>query len=379
MTDASEVLKAAEDFAANYLAPNAGSWELNRTMPRETFEVAASYGLCGLLVPPTQGGSGINFRTLVSVMETLAASDFAAAFALVVHNNHVRAIGTTGSDSQVNRWLPAMVEGQQVGAFLLTEPKGGSDATRIETTATQDGRDWIINGDKAWVTNAAHADLLNVFAQTQPGSGARGIASFQVPADSPGVERLPAYDLLGGYAMNAAGIRFRDVRVNPDQLLVPPGEGFRAAMSGIDIARTVVAAMSCGILQASINCVMPRLVTRQAFGQPLVDQQGLAWQVADVATDLSAAQLLAMEAATLIDNGSDATLASAHAKKFATRAGMRGVTTCMQAMGADGLKQEYPFARFLAAAKIAEYIDGTTEIQNVVISRALRQQYSEVS
>ncbi len=371
-----DVVEDATKFAHDYLTPNAQSWELNRTMPRDMFAAAAGYGLCGLLVPVAQGGRDITFSSFLDVVRILAGADFAATFALIVHNNHVRAISSAGTEEQVSRWLPDMIKGEKVGAFLLTEPSGGSDAAALKTTATADGSGFVVDGEKAWVTNATHADLLNVFAQTDPGSGARGIASFQIPIESEGVERLPAYDMLGGYAMNAAGFRFTNVRVAEHQVLVAPGKGFGAAMAGIDIARTVVAAMCCGLLETGIECVMLRLVERPAFGSPLIDQQGLSWQIADVETDLAAARLLAKEAARLIDAGEPAVLAAAHAKKFATRVALDGVSACMQAMGADGLKHEFPFSRALAAAKIAHYIDGTTEIQNVVIARAMRRAYN---
>ena len=344
-------------------------------MPREMFLHAADAALCGLLVPPEQGGSGIDFGTLIRVVDTLAYVDFAATFALVVHNNHVRAIGSAGTEAQIEKWLPNMIAGKAVGAFLLTEPKGGSDAAQIATVAEPQGEGFVLNGAKAWVTNSVHADLLNVFAQTEPGSGPRGIASFQVPVSSEGVERVPVYDLLGGYSMSAGGFRLENVRVEADQVLVPPGPGFKAAMAGIDIARAVVAGMCCGMLQSCLDTVVPRLIERQAFGTSLSEQQGLVWQIADVATDLAASRLLAEEAARLIDDGQPAGLASAHAKKFATTVALDGVSACMQAMGADGLKHDYPFSRHLAAAKIAQYIDGTTEIQNVVISRALLSHY----
>jgi alkylation response protein AidB-like acyl-CoA dehydrogenase len=378
MTRNNDVVAAAGEFAATYLQANAAQWERDRYMPREMFLHAADAGLCGLLVAEELGGQNVDFTTLIQVVEKLAYTDFAAAFALVVHNNHARAISTQGTNAQIARWLPDMLAGRTVGAFLLTEPGGGSDAAHITTAAVADGDDYVLNGDKAWVTNSTHADLLNVFAQTQPGGGAKGIASFQVPADSAGVQRLDAYDMLGSYAMSAGGFRFENVRVAADQLLVPPGQGFKAALAGIDIARTVVAGMCCGMLQSGLDVVIPRLLERHAFGGPLIDQQGLAWQIADVATDLAATRLLAAEAARLIDANKPAALTAAHAKKFATSVTLNDIAACMQAMGADGLKQQYPLARHLAAAKIAQYIDGTTEIQNVVISRALQEQYKDL-
>lgn len=371
-----DCLEAAEAFAAETLAPNAQAWEAARAAPREMFQAAGDAGLLGLLVPQDQGGKGVSYVALLMMLEALAKVDMAAAFALIVHNNHARAIAVSGSEHLNGAYLADMIAGRTVGAFLLTEPQGGSDAAAISTTAIQDGDDYIINGAKAWISNTPTADILNVFAQTEPGAKARGILSIQVPADTPGVTRLPAYEMMGGYAIGAGGFEFRDVRVPKSQLMLPAGKGFQAAMGGIDIARAGVAAMCAGMLQAGLDTAMPRLLTRQAFGAPLADQQGLMWTLADVATDMEATRLLAFNSAELIDNGENAVAAAAHAKKFATRAAFKGLNACMQAMGADGLKQEFPFSRHLAAAKMAEYLDGTTEIQNLVISRALRKAYA---
>ncbi|MEM7059801.1 MAG: acyl-CoA dehydrogenase family protein [Pseudomonadota bacterium] len=371
-----DILAAAKSFATDYIAPNAQTWERDKAVPKEMFTRAADAGLLGLLVPVDQGGAGISYSALLRVLETLAYADMAAAFALIVHNNHARSIATAGSDHLIGTYLADMLAGRTVGAFLLTEPQGGSDAGAITTTAVEDGDAYVINGAKAWISNTPNADLLNVFAQTEPGAKARGIISIQVPAEAPGVTRLPAYEMMGGYAIGAGGFEFHDVRVPKSQVLLPAGQGFKSAMVGIDIARAGVAAMCAGMLQAGLDTAMPRLLNRQAFGGPLADQQGLMWQLAEVATDLEATRLLAFHAAEEFDKTGAAVAQAAHAKKFATRAAFRGIQACMQAMGADGLKQEHPLARHLAAAKMAEYLDGTTEIQNVVISRAMRKQYT---
>jgi alkylation response protein AidB-like acyl-CoA dehydrogenase len=371
-----DCLAAAEDFSVNTLAPNVMAWEAAHSAPREMFQAAGDAGLLGLLVSPDQGGMGVSYVALLTILEALAKVDMAATFALIVHNNHARAIAVSGSDHLTDTYLADMIAGRTVGAFLLTEPQGGSDAAAISTTAIEDGDDYIINGAKAWISNTPTADILNVFAQTEPGAKARGILSIQVPADAPGVTRLPAYEMMGGYAIGAGGFEFHDVRVSKSQLMLPVGKGFQAAMGGIDIARAGVAAMCAGMLRAGLDVAMPRLLKRQAFGAPLADQQGLMWTLADVATDMEATRLLAFNSAELIDNGESAVEAAAHAKKFATRAAFKGLNACMQAMGADGLKQEFPFARHLAAAKMAEYLDGTTEIQNLVISRALKKAYA---
>lgn len=370
-------LSAAADFAASYIAPNAQAWERDRAAPAEMFQRAGEAGLLGLLVPKAQGGAGVSYVALLRILEVLAKADMAAAFALIVHNNHVRGIATA-SGHLVDTYLAEMIAGRTVGAFLLTEPGGGSDAAAITTTATEHGDEYILNGAKAWISNTPHADLLNVFAQTQPGAKASGILSIQVPAGTPGVTRLPAYEMMGGYAIGAGGFEFHDVRVPKRQVMLPAGQGFKAAMAGIDIARAGVAAMCAGMLRAGLDTAMPRLLNREAFGGVLADQQGLMWTLADVATDLEATRLMAFNAAAEIDRHGKAVEAAAHAKKFATRAAFKGLNVCMQAMGADGLKQDHPLARHLAAAKMAEYLDGTTEIQNVVISRALRKHYARV-
>lgn len=370
-------LSDAEAFARDYLAPNVQDWERIKAAPRALFEQAGAVGLLGLVVPEEQGGRGISYSAMLLILECFAKVDMAAAFALTVHNNHARAIAASQSDQMIGAHLADMLAGRTVGAFLLTEPQGGSDATAITTTAVSDGDDLIINGEKAWITNTPHADLLNLFVQTQPGSRAAGIASIQLAADTPGIERLPTYEMMGGYAIGAGGFSFRDVRVSRDRILQPAGQGFKAAMAGIDIARASVAAMCAGMLQAGLDTAMPRLMKRNAFGAPLAEQQGLMWRMADVATDLQACRLLAFEAARQIDANGSAPLAASQAKKFATRAAFAGLHACMQVMGADGLRQDYPLARHLAAAKMAEYLDGTTEIQNLIIGRHLKSTYGQ--
>ena len=326
------VIRAAIEFANGYLAPNSRQWETDREMPRAMFATAADAGLCCLLVRAERSGSEIGTTALLRVMEELSRVDMATAFALVVHNNHARFLDINGSGEMIGHFLPEMIAGRIIGAFLLTEPAGGSDAAAITTSAAADGDDWVIISEKAWITNTPHADLLNVFAQTDPEAGARGIASFQVSADTPG---------------------------------------------GIDLARACVAAMCAGLLRTGLDTAMPDIIERHAFGVPLAEQQGLQWQLADVATDLRTCRLLAYDAARRIDEGDGGVEAAAHAKKFATRAAFSGINACMQAMGADGLKQDHPFARHLAAAKMAQYLDGTTEIQNVVISRAMQNTYGQ--
>ena len=369
-------VEAARAFAREVIEPNAAAWEAAGRVSAEAFREAAKRGLCGLTVPETLGGRGLAMPAMALAVEAFASACMASAFSFVVHNNLARNLARNGTPAQQARWLPPLMAGERIGAFLLTEPQGGSDAAAITTAARRDGAGWRLDGVKAWVSNGASADLLSVYAQTNPAEGWRGIACFIVDAGSPGVIREPAYRLLGGHALGAGGFRFEGCRVGGDDVLLGPGDGFKAAMAGIDFARVNVAAMCCGMLGRSFDTALSFAAGRRSFGRATLEHQGIQWMLADVATDLEAARLLTAHAATLLDGGGGGeggnhTLAAAHAKKFATRAALARIGDCMQAMGAPGLRSEHPLARHLACAKMAQYLDGTTEIQNVVIGRAI--------
>lgn len=367
------VVDAADEFGENVIGPNAEDWNKEGRVPESIFKEAAALGLCRLLVPQSFGGLALSISAMAAVMRSLAAHCFASTFSFVVHNNLAANIARNAPRVLCERVLPAMMQGTRVGAFLLTEPQGGSDAAGITTRAVASPTRWTIDGVKAWVSNGAFADILSVYAQTDPHRGSRGIGCFLVDAQAPGVIREAPYELLGGHALGTSGLRFEACEVPIDRVLVAPGQGFRAAMQGIDLARINVAAMCCGMLESALSVALQVTKQRRAFGQAVIDFQGVQWMLADVATDLEAANALAWHAAGLADAGAYATLASAHAKKFATRVALNGIAQCMQTMGADGLSRDHPLARHLAAAKMAQFMDGTTEIQNVVISRGLMQ------
>lgn len=361
-----------EAFIASELEPNAARWETQRHVPKEAFTRAGANGLCGLMVPQADGGFGLPLLDLTRVFEQLAYSDMAFAFALVPHNNLANAVAREGTEAIKARYLPGMLAGQSLGAFLLTEPEVGTDASHISTTATMRDGQWVINGDKSWVTNGTRADVLRLYAQTESGSGARGIAAFLIDADQPGVERLAPYEMIGGHATGACGIRLRGVEATPEQMFSPPGVAYRAAMDAIGLARVLVAALCNGMLKRALDEAADRLRSRQAFGQRLADNQGLRWMLADVATDIEASVALTEIGARAIDaEAEDQLVQAAHAKKFAARAATRGVEACMQALGADGMLHNHPLARQLAGAKMAHYLDGSTEVQNLLIARSL--------
>jgi alkylation response protein AidB-like acyl-CoA dehydrogenase len=235
---------------------------------------------------------------------------------------------------------------------------------------------WALDGEKAWITNGATARSILVYAQTDAARGTQGFAAFVIDADREGFERLAAYDLMGGHAIGTAGFRLKDVRVAETALLFPPGEAFKRALLSINGARTYVAAMCCGMVEAALRAAVPYATRRRSFGKRLIDHQGLRWQLADVATDLEAARGLTYDAALRVTEGRDAVLAAAHAKKFAVRMAQQRLGDCMQAMGAAGLRESCPIGRHIAGARIAGYVDGTTEMQNERIGALLEKTWA---
>ena len=364
-------VQRAQDWAEDFVAPMAEAWETERRFAKEAFESAGQNRLTGLLVSSEDGGEQVSVLGLARILEEIAAVDFAVAFSLVCHNNLAGAVGRRAEGSLRDNILPGLVNGSSLGAFLLTEPNVGSDAAAITVTAAKDGEEWVLNGEKAWVTNGTDADVLSVYAQTDSSLGHRGIATFLIDANTSGVVKTPGYQLLEAHGLGANSIRFDNCRVPEESLFVPIGEGFRAAMEGIDLARVLVGAMCCGMLRTGLNTASDYVRQRVAFGGRLADLQGVRFKLADVSTDLEAARLLTYRAARTFQEGRDAAVEAAHAKKFSTRVAESGIASCMQVMGAHGARRDHPLPRHLAASRLTHYVDGATEIQDVVISRSL--------
>ena len=364
------IVNIAREFAAEIIEPQALSWEQAGGLPREFFRQAAKRGLCGLLVPKKLGASNV---TLAAVLAEMASSCFAATFGLIVHNNLGSSIAVNGSQKHL-ALLPEMIAGEKIGAFLLTEPGAGSDAGAIAMSAKENARGAILNGEKAWITNGALADVLAVYVQTGSKQGANGIASYLLDTNDFECQRSERYDLAGARAMNVCGFNFQDVEVDQDCLMIEAGRAFKAAMGGIDTARAMVSAMCCGITRRALEEAVSYTKARKVFGGAVAELQVPQHVLADVSTDLEAADALTERAVIALDNKSGATIAAAHAKKFSAGMAMRRIADCMQMMGAAGALGDYPLARHLACAKLAQIVDGTSEIQNVVLSRALFSQ-----
>ncbi|WP_416900093.1 MAG: acyl-CoA dehydrogenase family protein [Minwuia sp.] len=366
-----DLVEAAAHFTDTEIMPNAAAWERDRIYPRDVQMKAAELGLGGLLTPEADGGLGMSFTAACRVFEELARGCMAFTFSLVVHNNFVLSISANGSAEQKRKYLPDMLACRKIGTFLLTEPGMGSDAAAVACRAIPDEDGWRIEGEKAWISSASDAEILSLYAQADPTRGSRGLIAFTLETDRAGVHRTGPYDMAGGHALGTGGFRFDGARVTKEDVLIPQGEAFKAAMSGIDSARVYVAAMSLGMMRAALSRAVDYTKTRPAFGQTISAFQGVQWMLADVATDIEATRLLTYSASALLDAGADATAAAAHAKKFATRASLARLADCMQVMGANGFRLEEPAARHLATAKMSQYMDGATEIQNVVLARKL--------
>lgn len=374
--DEAVLVAKAKDFRERIVAPNAARWERERRLPVEALREAARLGLTGIEVPRAPGGQGARFSVKALIAEEISEACMAFAFSLINTQNMAAKIARAATPALRDRYLPALLGAERIGATALTEPGAGSDFAAIKTRAEKVPGGWRLTGEKAWITNAAAADLILTYAQTDPAQGGRGIAGFLVDATRPGFERRPAFALMGGHAIGTGGFALKDYFVAEDEVLHPAGDGFKEAMRLINGARTYVATMCCGMLRGALKTALHHGTKRKAFGKPLIEHQGLRWKLAEVATDLEAARLLAYKAAAIIDAGGDAVLAAAQAKQFAGRIVVERLSDCMQAMGAEGLREEYPIGRHIASGRIANYVDGSTEMQNERIGALLMRHYA---
>jgi alkylation response protein AidB-like acyl-CoA dehydrogenase len=370
--DERELIERARAFGAGVVAPRAQGWGRSGNYPTEALRLGCAEGLARMELDPDSGGHGFRFSSTMRVVEELARHDFGIAFSLINHHNATARIARAAR-SMAERLVPRMLTGELIGCSAYTEPEHGSDLAALTTTATKVEGGWRLDGRKAWITNAAVAGVVIVLAQTAPGSGSKGIASFIVEADRPGFAREPSGALLGAEAIGVGGLRLEDYLAPDDAVLAMPGEGFKQALGGINRARCYVAAMCAGMLEAALTRAIDYGNTRQAFGRPIIAFQGLRWSLVDAQTDLAALRLLAYRAARLIDAGQNAEQAAAQAKKFAGQRVIAHLAACIQAMGAAGLAGEYPLVRHLLAAKIAGFVDGTTEMMNERLGKLLSQ------
>jgi alkylation response protein AidB-like acyl-CoA dehydrogenase len=368
-----QFIDRVRDFARAEIAPRSKDWEYARQAPRKALAAACREGFAGVELRSESGGLGLEFSAKMRMAEEFSRHDAAFAFALMQQHNVLVRIAEGADERVAARLVPRMLEGDMIGCTAMSEASGGSDFAAIRTIASKVEGGWRLTGEKGWIANAAIADVCLVYAQTDPALGRNGIACFIVEASTAGMTRLPGYELHGAHAIGVSGFTFDDCFVDDAMLLYPPGKAFATAMLSVNRARVHVAAMNAGMLDAALGEALIYCTQRHAFGEPLLEFQGLRWSLVDVATELDALRLLTYRGARLIDRQADAQEAAAMAKKFAGERALAGIAVCMQAMGANGLRADYPLARHLAMAKLLCYTDGSTEMMNERIGYLLRK------
>ena len=356
------LLSQAATLARELVGPQAARWERERRIGREALQVAVELGLTRLQVPVAAGGLGASFACKAALAEVLAGADFGFTMSWLNTQNVAAKLVRDAPAAVAARYVPELMTGRRLGCTALTEPGAGSDFAAITTLATRCEGGWRITGAKAWITNAAEADVVVLYAQTEPGSGGRGIACFLVDGQRAGFVRQPAFALGGQHSIGTGGFTLDNYLADEAEMLHPPGQAFKAALVSINGARTYIAAMCCGMVAEALRVAQAYGAQRHSFGRALAEHQGWRWRLAECASELAACRGMVVLAARQIDAGQDAQLIAAQAKLLATRLADRQLPLLLQAMGAEGLREQHPFTRHLMGARVAGFVDGSTEM-----------------
>jgi alkylation response protein AidB-like acyl-CoA dehydrogenase len=368
--EARALLDLTSDLADAELAPRADDLEARGEFPRDLLRTIGRLGLLGLPYPEEYGGGNQPYEVYLQVLEELARRWVCIAEAVSVHTLACYPVATFGSDNQRKHLLPDMLGGELLGAYCLSEPAGGSDAAAMTTRAVRTGDDYAITGTKAWITHAGVADFYNVFCRTG-GPGARGISCLLADAGTEGLLPQARERTMGFRASPVAQVVLDGARVPADRLVGDEGTGFRIAMSALDSGRLGIAACAVGLSQAALDYAAAYAKERTQFGRPIAEFQGVGFMLADMATQVSAARALMLSAARLRDNGRPYSIEAAKAKLFATDAAMKVTTDAVQVLGGYGYVADHPVERYMREAKVLQIVEGTNQIQRLVISRAL--------
>jgi alkylation response protein AidB-like acyl-CoA dehydrogenase len=356
-------------FAAERVAPAASGIDETGAFPRELVREAAKLGLMGVTLPAEHGGAGHDYVSYAVAIEELARASAVLAVIAAVNNSLVaEPLAAFGTDGQKQAWLKRLASGEAIGAFALSEEHAGSDAGNQQTSARLDDRGYVINGRKVWVANAEVAELVIVFAATQPGLRGRGISAFLVPMDTPGISRAAVDESLGVRGLGCMDLQFTDVCVDADALLGSSGDGFRIAMWALDGGRVAIAAQALGVGTAALAEALEHARRRQAFGQPIGNYQAVQWMLADMATELDAARMLTLKAADSRQRQARPTLDASMAKLFASEAAHRAADRAMQILASKGYRRGSVVERLFRDVRATEIYQGTSEIQRMVIA-----------
>ena len=366
------VQEAAREFAQKELKPGVIERDSKGAYPKEEVRKMGELGFMGMMVSPEYGGGGMDTLSYVLAMEEISKVDSSCSVIMSVNNSLVCwGLETFGTEEQKSKYLPRLASGEWIGAFCLSEPEAGSDATSQRTTAVDMGDHYLLNGTKNWITNGGSSRLHLVIAQTNPEAGHRGINAFIVETDWDGVAIGAKEDKLGIRASDTHTIMYTDVKVPKENRIGEDGFGFKFAMKTLSGGRIGIAAQALGIAGGAYELALDYSKQREAFGKPISKHQAIAFKLADMATEIEAAKLMVYRAAWLKDQGMDYDTASAMAKLYASEVAMRHTVEAVQIHGGYGYVKEYHVERLMRDAKITQIYEGTSEIQRIVISRAI--------
>ena len=366
------VRDAMREFAQRELWPHAAQWDKTHHFPKEAHKGLAALGAYGICVPEEYGGANLDYLTLALVLEEIAAGDGGTSTVISVTNCPVNAILMRyGSAAQKQRWLTPLAQGQLLGAFCLTEPHVGSDASALRTTASRQGDHYLINGVKQFITSGKNGDLAIVIAVTDKSAGKKGMSAFIVPTDTPGYVVSRLEDKLGQRSSDTAQINFENCRVPAENLIGLEGEGYRVALSALEGGRIGIAAQSVGMARSALDVAIEYAKQRESFGTGIINHQAVGFRLADCATQLEAARQLTWHAAALRDAGQPCLKEAAMAKLFASEMAERVCSAAIQTLGGYGYVSEFPLERIYRDVRVCQIYEGTSDVQKIIIQRAL--------
>ncbi|MET3394711.1 alkylation response protein AidB-like acyl-CoA dehydrogenase [Variovorax sp. 1140] len=370
--DQEAIRDAVRDFSQAELWPNAAKWDREHSFPKEAHQGLAALGAYGICVPEEHGGAGLDYLTLALVLEEIAAGDGGTSTAISVTNCPVNAILMRyGNAQQKKQWLEPLAQGRMLGAFCLTEPQAGSDASSLRTTARKDGDGYVIDGVKQFITSGKNGQVAIVIAVTDKGAGKRGMSAFIVPTDTPGYNVARLEDKLGQHSSDTAQINFDGCRIPHENLIGAEGEGYKIALGALEGGRIGIAAQSVGMARSAFDAALAYAKERQAFGGSIFDQQAVGFRLAECATQIEAARQLIWHAASLRDAGLPCLKEAAMAKLFASEMAERVCSAAIQTLGGYGYVNDFPLERIYRDVRVCQIYEGTSDIQKLLIQRAL--------
>lgn len=358
------------DFGRSHILPHVMEWDESQTFPRELFTQLGQQGLMGVLVPTEYGGSGLTYPDYVTVISEIARHCGAIGLSVAAHNSLCTGhILQFGNEAQKQKYLPKLACAEWIGAWGLTEPNTGSDAMNMKCVAHQDGNEWVINGGKCWITHGKSGDVAVVIARTGSVRDSHGMTAFVVERGTPGFSGGKKENKLGMRASETAEMIFDNCRIPAENMLGNEGEGFIQSMKVLDGGRISIAALSLGIAKGAYDAALKYSKERQQFDQPICNFQGIAFKLADMATQIEAAELLTMQAAWMKTAGQKMTKEAAMAKYYASEVAVKVATDAVQIFGGYGYTKDFPVEKFYRDAKLCTIGEGTSEIQKIVIAR----------